>query len=235
MIQTNNLSKAYNGVTVLNLPDLHIPRGQSFGLVGNNGAGKTTFFSLLLDLIQPTTGHVTIDDIQVDKTEKWKPFTSSFIDESFLIGYLTPEEYFYFIGDLRGQNKADVDSFLTQFDEFFHGEVLNKKKYLRDLSKGNQKKAGIAAALIGNPELIVLDEPFANLDPTSQILLKQMMKELTDDREITVLISSHDLMHVTEVCERIVVLDMGDAVKDLQTSEATLEELEQHFSGGSTV
>ena len=231
MIVSENLSKAYGGVTVLNLPELTIPRGQSFGLVGNNGAGKTTFFSLLLDLIQPTTGHVTINDIKVSESEDWKPITSSFIDESFLIGYLTPEEYFYFIGDLRGRNKADVDKLLTDFEGFFHGEVLGKKKYLRDLSKGNQKKAGIVAALIGDPEVIILDEPFANLDPTTQIRLKKLLRTLTEDREITVLISSHDLMHVTEVCERIVVLDKGEMVKDLQTSEATLKELEQHFAG----
>jgi len=230
MIAANNLSKSYNGVEVLNLPNLDIPKGQSFGLVGNNGAGKTTFFSLLLDLIKPTTGHITTKDIKVHESETWKSFTSSFIDESFLIGYLTPEEYFYFIGDLRGQNKADVDSLLSQFEDFFHGEILGKKKYLRDLSKGNQKKAGIVAALIGNPEVIILDEPFANLDPTTQIRLKEIIKNLTNDREITVLISSHDLIHVTEVCERIVVLDKGVTVKDIKTSEATLSELEQHFA-----
>jgi len=231
MISANNLSKSYKGVQVLNLPSLDIPRGQSFGLVGNNGAGKTTFFSLLLDLIKPTTGHIKSNDVLVQESEDWKPFTSSFIDESFLIGYLTPEEYFYFIGDLRGQNKADVDNLLAKFEDFFHGEIIGRKKYLRDLSKGNQKKAGIVAALIGNPEVIVLDEPFANLDPTTQIRLKQIIKELTKNRDVTVLISSHDLMHVTEVCERIVVLEKGEIVKDLATSEATLKELELHFAG----
>ncbi|MBT8259003.1 MAG: ATP-binding cassette domain-containing protein, partial [Bacteroidia bacterium] len=151
MIVTNNLIKSYGGVSVLNLPDLNIPKGQSFGLVGNNGAGKTTFFSLLLDLIQPTKGFLTMNNIRVHESEDWKPFTSAFIDESFLIGYLTPEEYFYFIGDLRGQNKADIDTYLAQFEELFNGEILGKKKYLRDLSKGNQKKAGIVAAFIGHP------------------------------------------------------------------------------------
>lgn len=231
MISANNLSKSYKGVQVLNLPSLDIPRGQSFGLVGNNGAGKTTFFSLLLDLIKPTTGHIKSNDILVQESEDWKPFTSSFIDESFLIGYLTPEEYFYFIGDLRGQNKADVDNLLAKFEDFFHGEIIGRKKYLRDLSKGNQKKAGIVAALIGKPEVIILDEPFANLDPTTQIRLKQIIKELTKNRDVTVLISSHDLMHVTEVSERIVVLEKGEIVKDLATSEATLKELELHFAG----
>ncbi len=231
MITTSNLSKKYNNTTVLKIDSLVIPKGQSFGLVGNNGAGKTTFFSLLLDLIQPTTGNIESNNILVHESEDWKPFTASFIDESFLIGYLTAEEYFYFIGELRGQNKADVDALVSQFQDFFHGEILNQKKYLRDLSKGNQKKVGIVGALIGNPEVIILDEPFANLDPTTQIRLKKIIKDLAETKGVTVLISSHDLMHVTDVCERIVVLEKGEIVKDLATSEATLRELEAHFAG----
>ncbi|MDX1761409.1 MAG: ABC transporter ATP-binding protein, partial [Christiangramia sp.] len=204
--------------------------GQNFGLVGNNGAGKTTFFSLLLDLIQPTSGNIFNNEVTVSESEDWKPFTSSFIDESFLIGYLTPEEYFYFIGELRNRNKADIDNFLTQFEDLFNGEIIGRKKYLRDLSKGNQKKVGIVAALIGDPEVVILDEPFANLDPTTQFRLKKLLKELSQTAGTTVLISSHDLIHVTEVCERIVVLDKGVIVRDIETSEATLNELEEYFS-----
>jgi len=235
MIISTNLTKVYNGTTVLNIDHLEIPEGQIFGLVGNNGAGKTTFFSLLLDLIQPTTGSIFNNEITVGQSEEWKAFTSSFIDESFLIGYLRPEEYFYFIGDLRKQNKADVDSLLANFGDFFHDEILGKRKYLRDLSKGNQKKVGIVAALIGNPKVVILDEPFANLDPTTQIRLKKIIKELTASGDITFLISSHDLIHITGVCERIVVLDKGVLVKDIFTSPATLQELETYFSGEQSV
>jgi ABC-2 type transport system ATP-binding protein len=231
MIQVNNLSKTYNnGVKVLNITNLDIPKGQSFGLVGNNGAGKTTFFSLLLDLIQPSSGYIKNNDIQVNTSEAWKPFTSAFIDESFLIGYLTAEEYFYFIGDLRNQNKADVDALLKKHEEFFNGEILNSKKYLRDLSKGNMKKVGIIATLIGNPEVVILDEPFANLDPTTVNRLKKIIKELADNPDVTVLVSSHDLVHTVEVCTRIVALNKGEVVKDIQTSEETLKELEAFFA-----
>ena len=230
MIIIDTVSKKYGQAEVLNVASISIPTGQSFGLVGNNGAGKTTLFNILLDLIRPTTGAIINNDIQVNESEAWKSFTGSFIDESFLIGYLTPEEYFEFIGDLRGMNKADVKTFLSKFDEFFNGEITGKKKFLRDLSKGNQKKAGIVAAMMGNPQVVILDEPFANLDPTTQIRLKTIIKELTENREVTVLISSHDLTHVTEVCERIVVLDKGNVVKDIATSTETLKELESYFS-----
>lgn len=231
MITVHNLTKTYGQNTVLNIDHLEIPKGQSFGLVGNNGAGKTTLFSLLLDLIQPSSGHIINKDVQVDQSEDWKPFTSAFIDETFLIGYLTPEEYFYFIGELRGRNKADVDALLSNFEDFFHGEILGQKKYLRDLSKGNQKKVGIVASFIGNPEVVILDEPFANLDPTTQIRLKGIIKDLAAKDGVTVLVSSHDLIHVTEVCERIVVLNKGEIVKDIHTSAETMKELEAFFAG----
>lgn len=230
MITVNNLSKSYNNVEVLNIAELAIPKGQSFGLVGNNGAGKTTFFSLLLDLIRPTTGHITSNGVRVDASEDWKPFTSAFLDESFLIGYLTPEEYFYFIGKLRDQNKSDVNAFISQYEGFFNDEILGKRKFLRDLSKGNQKKVGLIGALIGAPEIVILDEPFANLDPTTQIRLKQLIKSETENTHTTFLISSHDLLHVTEVSERIVVLEKGQVIKDLHTNPETLKELESYFS-----
>ncbi|MEM9079025.1 MAG: AAA family ATPase, partial [Bacteroidota bacterium] len=112
----------------------------------------------------------------------------------------------------------------------FNDEIIGKKKFIRDLSKGNQKKVGIAAALLGTPEVVVLDEPFANLDPTTQIRLKQLFIQYKTEHEVTLLISSHDLNHVTEVCERIVVLEKGLIVKDMVTSVGTLKELEEFFT-----
>ena len=230
MITVNSLTKSYGEITVLNIDQLEIPKGQCFGLVGNNGAGKTTFFSLLLDLIKTSTGEIISNDIAVAQSEEWKSFTSAFIDDSFLIGYLTPEEYFYFVGELRGIDKATVDLFLETYVDFFNDEILNQKKYLRDFSKGNQKKVGLIAAFIGNPKVVILDEPFANLDPTTQIRLKQLIKVETEKRELTLLISSHDLNHVTDVCNRIVLLERGAVIMDKETTAKTLQELEDYFS-----
>ena len=230
MIEINNITKKYSKEVVLDVLKLDIPDGQTFGLVGNNGAGKTTLFSCLLDLIKPTTGKINNNGIDVRQSEDWKKFTTAFLDESFLIGYLLPEEYFYFIGELRGLRKKEIDSFLLEFEEFFNGEIIGKKKYLRDLSKGNQKKAGIVAALIGEPQVIVLDEPFANLDPSTQIRLKKIIKDLSS-KGTTVLVSSHDLQDVTEVCKRIVLLEKGKVINDINTSKKTLSDLESYFKG----
>lgn len=235
MISIQNISKVYGTKKVLHIENLHIPKGESFGLVGNNGAGKTTLFSLLLDLIEPTTGFIEIDGNKVNENEKWKQKVSAFIDDTFLIGYLTPEEYFYFLGELRGQEKSTVDEFLKQFTDFFNGEILNAKKYIRDLSKGNQKKVGIVGALIGKPEIIVLDEPFANLDPSTQIKLKKLIKDWTAKEQVTFLISSHDLAHTTEVSNRIVLLNKGELIKDIQTTPETLQELENFFADSVVV
>ena len=230
MITLQNLTKSYEDTTVLSIDQLEVPKGQCFGLVGNNGAGKTTLFSLLLDLIKTSTGEIVSNGIEVAKSEDWKSFTSAFIDDSFLIGYLTPEEYFYFVGELRGINKEAVDSFLETYKGFFNDEILDQKKYLRDFSKGNQKKVGLIATFLGSPNVIILDEPFANLDPTTQIRLKQLIKKETESREITLLISSHDLNHVTEVCNRIVLLERGSVIMDKETTSKTLQELEAYFS-----
>ncbi len=230
MITINNLSKVYETKKVLSIENLEFPKGQTIGLVGNNGAGKTTLFSLILDLIEPSSGFVSIDGEKVDESESWKNKVGAFIDETFLIGYLTPEEYFYFLGELRGQSKANVDEFLKNFTDFFNGEILNAKKYIRDLSKGNMKKVGIIGALIGTPAIIILDEPFANLDPSTQIKLKNLIRDWSQNLDSTFLISSHDLAHTTEVCERIVVINKGELVRDIQTSPETLRDLEQYFA-----
>ena len=230
MITFKNLKKSYGKNVVLDIDLLEIPKGQALGLVGNNGAGKTTMFSCLLDLIKPTKGIVTNNEINVRESEDWKTFSSAYLDESFLIGYLMPEEYFYFIGELRNVKQKEVYEFLKQFEDLFNGEILGGKKYIRDLSKGNQKKVGIVAALIGSPSVIILDEPFANLDPTTQIRLKKIIKKLSTYNRVTVLISSHDLKDVTEVSERIVLLEKGKIIKDIKTSEKTLKELESYFT-----
>ena len=230
MIQVENLKKIYVGRTVLDIPALEIKKGESFGLAGNNGAGKTTFFRLILDLIRADGGRVLSLGKDVSKTEAWKSYTASYLDEGFLIDYLTPREYFMFVGKLSNLSRGDVQQFVHDLDGFFGDDILAEKSYLRELSQGSRKKVGIVAALMVEPDVLLLDEPFSNLDPTSQFQLKKILKEMQEKKAMCMLISSHDLNHVTEVCKRIVVLHEGEMVHDLETNENTLKELEAFFA-----
>ncbi len=229
MISASGLTKQYGKTTVLNIDSLFIGQGESFGLVGNNGAGKTTFFSLITDLIKATGGYVTSKEVNVFLSSHWKDYTGAFLDESFLIDFLSPEEYFEFIGSLHGLSKSEVKKRLEKYADFFNGEIIGKKKFIRDLSKGNQKKVGIVGALLFEPQIVILDEPFPHLDPTSVIRLKKIIKD-EKSKGTTILISSHDLNHVTEVCDRIAVLEKGKIIHDLRTSSNTLKELEAYFT-----
>ncbi len=227
LLEFKNIKKSYGNTTVLEIENISIDKGECIGLVGNNGAGKTTAFSLMLDLIKSTEGQVLTKGHDVSIEENWKKYTSAFIDETFLIDFLTPDEYFDFVGGLNGWSKADTNEFLQRFQEFFNGEILGVRKYIRDLSKGNQKKAGIVAALIGNPEIVVLDEPFASLDPTSQIRLKKIITERLDKH--TFLISSHDLTHVAEISSRIIILEKGQVIMDNLKTDETIQRMTEYF------
>ncbi|NVK49673.1 MAG: ABC transporter ATP-binding protein [Cyclobacteriaceae bacterium] len=231
MITVNNLKKQYKEAVVLDVESLQIPKGECFGLVGNNGAGKTTLFRIMLDLVRPTQGEVTIEGYQVNQTEEWKKFTGAYLDEHMLLSYLTPDEYFQTLRKIYGMSEADLEVHLEKFTELFNDEIRGKKKYIRDLSKGNLKKVGIAAALLGKPEVVFLDEPFENLDPSSQIRLKKLILKEKEESRITFLISSHDLNHVTEICDRIVLLEKGKIIRDLHEKSEMMRELEAYFMG----
>jgi ABC-2 type transport system ATP-binding protein len=232
MIEITDLTKIYGKETVLNIPSLSIGTGESFGLVGNNGAGKTTLFRCILDLIKPNTGLVLSKGQDISKIETWKQYTGSFLDDNFLIDFLTPEEYFKFVADVYKLTDGDLEQFYIEFKEFFNDEILGKRKLIRNLSSGNRQKIGIAAALMPKPEVIVLDEPFTSLDPSTQFRLKSILRSLQQNKKVTMLISSHDLNHITEVCNRIVILHEGIMVKDLATNPETLKLLEEYFAVG---
>lgn len=233
MIKVTNLLKTYNKKTVLNISDLTIGNGEIFGLVGNNGAGKTTLLRLMLDLIRADRGEVCSGEHIVARTEEWKDYTASYLDEGFLIEYLTPEEFFSFIADEYRLTKEVMELRLAGFGDFFNGEVLGQtRKYLRDFSKGNRQKIGVATALITEPGVLILDEPFNSLDPTSQILLKRMLSDYTRKTGATIIISSHDLNHVTEICTRIAIIEKGIIIRDLQNNGQAMAELASYFSAG---
>lgn len=222
MIQVEQLKKRYGTDEVLNIEKLSIDRSECFGLVGNNGAGKTTFFQLILDLIRATSGRVTLNRNNVSETEEWKTIVGTYLDEHMLLPFLTPDEYFKTLQKFYGLSSGEIEEHLERFSPLFNDEILGKSKYIRDLSKGNLKKVGIAAAFIGDPEVILLDEPFENLDPTSQNRLKKIITEERAQNNTMFLISSHDLTHVTDICNRIVLLEKGHILKDLKDDKEVM-------------
>lgn len=230
MIVVKDLIKKYSGRTVLDIPIMEIKKGECFGLVGNNGAGKTTLFRLILDIIKADSGSVIIDAENVTVSEKWKFNITSFLDESFLFDFLTPYEYFKFICELHKISDSVFEERLLLFKEFINDETFLKKKYIRELSKGNKQKTGIIGALLPQTDFVLLDEPFSNLDPSSQFKLINLLNYCKNNFKMTFLISSHDLNHITDVCERIVLLENGEVLKDIEKGEGTLSELRNYFA-----
>ncbi len=227
MIEIKDLRKSYGLSDVLDIESLAVAKGEVVGIVGNNGAGKTTLFRLILDLIKATRGVALLKDLDVSRSEGWKEYVAAYLDDTFLINFLTPDEYFEFIGGLFAKAKPEVISFVNQFEPIFNGEVLGSKKFIRDLSMGNRKKAGLVATLIGDPELVIWDEPFASLDPSTQIRVKNLIKEHSANR--TFLVSSHDIDHIADVCTRVIILDKGTIVKDVRQSTTSRQELFDYF------
>ncbi len=229
-ITIHQIQKSFGSQMAVDIADYSIQNGEIWGLVGNNGAGKTTLFRLMLDLLKADQGSVKLDGIDVSQSEEWKKFTGAYLDSSFLIDYLTPKEYFLFVGKMYGLDKGTVNERLMPFERFTNGEILEEKKLIRSLSAGNQQKTGIIAAMLHRPSLLILDEPFNFLDPSSQSALKHLLQHYNQETGATILISSHNLNHTTDICRRIALLEKGVILKDLSNEDHSAEkELEEYF------
>ena len=231
MIIIDKLKKNFGEKIAVDIEHYEINQGDMLGLVGNNGAGKTTLFRIMLDLLKADDGKVIINDIDVSQSEDWKSITGAFIDNGFLIDYLTPEEYFYFIGKMYGLKKEEVDERLIPFERFMSGEVIGHKKLIRNYSAGNKQKIGIISAMLQYPQLLILDEPFNFLDPSSQSIIKHLLKKYNEEHQATVIISSHNLNHTVDVCPRIALLEHGVIIRDIINEDNSAEkELEDYFN-----
>ena len=231
MIIIDKLKKNFGEKIAVDIEHYEINQGDMLGLVGNNGAGKTTLFRIMLDLLKADDGKVIINDIDVSQSEDWKSITGAFIDDGFLIDYLTPEEYFCFIGKMYGLKKEEVDERLIPFERFMSGEVIGHKKLIRNYSAGNKQKIGIISAMLHYPQLLILDEPFNFLDPSSQSIIKHLLKKYNEEHQATVIISSHNLNHTVDVCPRIALLEHGVFIRDIINEDNSAEkELEDYFN-----
>lgn len=230
MIKIENLKKAFGQTIACDIPELTINNRDILGLVGNNGAGKTTLFRMLLDLLKPDEGMVALDGINPAESEEWKAVTGAYIDEGFLIDFLTPEEYFAFIGKITNMTQDQVDERLKDFERLAAGEIFGQKKLIRNLSAGNKQKVGIISALFNHPKLVILDEPFNFLDPSSQNILKHVLTDYNHKTGATILISSHNLQHTVDISTRITLLEKGRIIKDMPNEGGSArEELENYF------
>ena len=231
ILTMKDIDKSFPGVHALDHVNFEVKRGEVHALMGENGAGKTTLFRLMLDLLKADNGNVVINEIDVSQSEDWKNFTGAFIDDGFLIDYLTPEEYFYFIGKMYGLKKEEVDERLLPFERLMSGEVIGQKKLIRNYSAGNKQKIGIISAMLHYPQLLILDEPFNFLDPSSQSIIKHMLKKYSEEHNATVIISSHNLNHTIDVCPRIALLENGVIIRDIMNENNSAEkELEDYFN-----
>lgn len=230
MIQIENLKKQFGNKLATDIPALQIGEGELLGIVGNNGAGKTTLFRLALDLLRADEGRVLIGGTDVSRSEAWKQTTGAFIDEGFLIDYLTPEEYFLFVGRTYKLDKEEIERRLRSFERLMNGEIVGQRKLIRDYSAGNKQKIGIIAAMLHHPSLLILDEPFNFLDPTSQSVTKHLLSDYCKQHNATVLLSSHNLTHITDICPRILLLEEGRIIRDIPNSDNSAnEELQNYF------
>ena len=242
-IQIENLKKSFGEKVAVDIEQYEIRDGEMLGLVGNNGAGKSTLFRLMLDLVKADGGRVLMHPseeeqsqgiakgcVDVAQTEDWKDWTGAFVDESFLIDYLTPDEYFQFIGRISGRKQEEVDTFLQDFEQFMAGEVAGQKKLIRNLSAGNKQKVGIVGAMLLQPKVLILDEPFNFLDPSSQSAIKRLLQEYNRKTGATILVSSHNLQHTVDICPRIALLEHGVIIRDIENTDGqAAKELESYF------
>ncbi len=227
----DNLVKRFGEKTAVNIEHLAIGQGELVGLVGNNGAGKTTLFRLVLDLLKADQGSVRLDEWFVDKSEGWKSSVAAFIDAGFLIDFLTPEEYFSFLARIFGLPNDKLEQKMHLFARFMGNEILNQKKYIRNFSAGNRQKIGIVGALMVDTPIVILDEPFNFLDPTSQLLIRDILATHSRQTGATVWVSSHNLNHIADLCDRVVVLKDGEVFEDMDNAQHNVEgKLNHYFS-----
>lgn len=230
ILNINTLRKSFNDTIAVDIDKYSVEEGEIVGLVGNNGAGKTTFFRLILDLLKPDCGNAVISENITSQTEEWKKITGAYIDDGFLIDFLTPDEYFSFVCKINNISDGEKESKLKRYEHIMNGEICGVNKLIRNLSAGNKQKVGIIAAMLHNPLLVILDEPFNFLDPSSQLAMKKALESYSNETGASIIISSHNLQHTFDLCTRITLLEHGKIIKDGSNTEQKLsKEIEDYF------
>lgn len=210
LIQIENLVKKYGQQTVLNGINLTVNEGEILGLLGPNGAGKSTTMNILTGYISATDGNIEVDGLNILKEPKKVKKKIGYLPEiPPLYMDMTVEEYLLFVGKIKGINRKDIKNSIVKVIDLV--KINNyRNRLIKNLSKGYKQRVGLAEAIIGNPEILILDEPTVGLDPKEIIEIRSLVKEL--GKTHTVILSSHILSEVSAICDRVVIINKGEIV-----------------------
>ncbi len=208
MLKVENVTKYYGDFLAVDNLSFEVSPGEIFGLLGINGAGKTTTFRMIMGLLEPSSGKITLDGkkIDYDVTDHIGFLT----EERSLLTKMTVKEQCLFYGTLKGMKQKDILKRLDELLERFEISEYKDKK-IKELSKGNQQKIQFITAILNNPKLLILDEPFSGLDPFNVELFKQEIIEMSKNGSM-IIFSSHRMEHVELFCKKLVVMLKGKAV-----------------------
>lgn len=215
MLSVKNITKKYDKLVAVDNLSFLVEDGEIFGLLGENGAGKTTTFRVIMGLLEPNNGEVLLNGkkINYDITDEIGFVT----EERSLLTKLTVKEQIEFYGTLKGLNKQEIEKRLDKWLEKF--EITSyKDRKIKELSKGNQQKIQFISAVIHEPKLLILDEPFTGLDPINVKLLKDAIKELKD-KGCSIIFSSHQMEYIEDFCEKLIILVKGKAILNGKLSD----------------
>ena len=227
MISIKNITKTFKGFEAVKDLSIDIPRGEIYGLLGSNGAGKSTTINILLGFLKPDKGEAFIDDINVITSTNIARKKIGYISENVnLYPYLTGIENLNYFCKLAGENYNDEKLSNILNDCGLDSDTINKK--VGTYSKGMRQKVGIAIAFAKKAKVLLLDEPASGLDPLASTELSTTLKTLSD-KGTTVLMASHDIFRVRETCDRIGILRNGSLIDQMDTANVTTNELEKIY------
>lgn len=208
MLKVENVTKYYGDFLAVDNLSFEVKDGEIFGLLGVNGAGKTTTFRMIIGLLDKTSGTITLDDKPIDYTQTDK--IGFLTEERSLLLKLTVLEQAIYYGVLKGMSESAVEKKLDELLERFNIKEYKNRK-LKELSKGNQQKVQFITAIINDPKLLILDEPFSGLDPINVQLFMDVILDLKK-KGTSIIFSSHRMEHVELFCEKLVILVHGKPV-----------------------
>ena len=207
MIELKNVTKKYGEYTAIDNMSFEIQKGEIVGFLGQNGAGKTTTLKMITGILEPTDGKVLINGEKISK--KTKTQIGYMPENTPLYDSLTVKEFINFMAELKGIKKTERKDIVSELIKKLNLSEV-EDKLIKNISRGFKQRVSLAGALVGNPEIIILDEPTVGLDPKQIIEIRNLIKSLRENH--TVLLSSHILTEINQICQKVIIIDNGKVV-----------------------